>query len=35
VYMACKVPTTGAMRDFGAFREVGRANGFVFYRRDP
>jgi 4-amino-4-deoxy-L-arabinose transferase-like glycosyltransferase len=35
VYAMCKIDATEAMREFGAFKEFDRRNGFVFYKRDP
>jgi 4-amino-4-deoxy-L-arabinose transferase-like glycosyltransferase len=35
VHLACKVTDAEDVRAIGTFVETGRANGFVFFRRDP
>ncbi|MBK9274522.1 MAG: glycosyltransferase family 39 protein [Flavobacteriales bacterium] len=35
VYLSCKVTSVEAVQALGTFTEIGRSNGFVFFRRDP
>ncbi len=35
VHLSCKVTAEEEVRALGTFHETGRANGFVFWRRDP
>ncbi len=35
VFLACKLTDVGEVLSVGTFIETGRANGFVFFRRDP
>lgn len=35
VYLSCKVTSVEAVQALGTFTEIGRSNGFVFWRRDP
>lgn len=35
VYMSAKITAAEEARAIGTFREIGAANGFVFFRRDP
>lgn len=35
VYLSCKVTGVASVEALGTFTEIGRTNGFVFYRRDP
>jgi hypothetical protein len=35
VYLSCKITSVDEVIDFGTFSEIGRKNGFVFFKRDP
>ena len=35
VFLACKLTDVGEVMSIGTFTQTGRANGFVFFRRDP
>jgi hypothetical protein len=35
VYMSAKITSAEEARAIGTFQEIGAANGFVFFRRDP
>ncbi|HQW87976.1 MAG TPA: hypothetical protein PLH93_12340, partial [Flavobacteriales bacterium] len=35
VHLSCKVTGAASVEALGTFKEIGRSNGFVFYRRDP
>lgn len=35
VYLACKITAVEEVKAIGTFREIGRANGFVFWMREP
>ncbi|MBK8613494.1 MAG: glycosyltransferase family 39 protein [Flavobacteriales bacterium] len=35
VYLSCKITSVDEVIAFGTFSEIGRNNGFVFFKRDP